>query len=235
MRNPEINDELLKIIYNIEEMVIEHPSSSVNAYNIQTTLKKLTINVLINQSFIKKANRIISLDPNSKNRQIQKLTMSFIHELKREIKLENPIGVIDKKLLESKLSDYSNDLELHIKEAHDRIMGLGDNWDYAGSASFKEHTFKKTAEVVKKLLRAIDYDSTSSLPFPYITPGADGDIDISWYTKEYSFDLSVPESDNEVAAVYANDKRTRYELSIDFDPYEEIPLELIEWCKKVLL
>lgn len=113
------------------------------------------------------------------------------------------------------------------------ILTLGDDWDDEGSPGYKEATWKRATDYLKRQALVCWRMHDIAIPAPRISPGPNGSIDMHWETASYELLANVPEDPSTPASFYGDDfGALRISGTFDPDANPAGHLALVSWLIK---
>ncbi len=96
-------------------------------------------------------------------------------------------------------------LQGRLREAGERLLGLGSDWDGEGSQGYVNVTVERAQQFVLNLFQRVWQDRIHALPLPSLQPGIEGEVDIHFKTPKFELLLSVPRDHGEQVSFYGDD------------------------------
>lgn len=123
-------------------------------------------------------------------------------------------------------------LKKHIKDSHDHILGLENNWDGEDSKKIDIQTVKRSNQFINAISSNLLRYISSETHLPLFLPSGKGSIDIQWDTEFFELSVNIPEDYKTPIAIYAEDNR-KNEIELHGEDWINNKV-LLNWLKKTM-
>lgn len=140
--------------------------------------------------------------------------------------------------------DFNKEIEDELRDVFKYIKQDGmdkDNWDGEGSKGYLEETWKKTKNLIIKILSglwSIKIDFKRDVPIPYVAPARDGGFEIFWTKlKKFGMAIYIPSYPMKYVKVFGIDYDNNRKIEDLFDltiNYKFADKAIIEWLMEIL-